>query len=167
MLPLCAGRVGQLLNLSSLDSDGGITHDTARAWLSVLDVGFLTFRLPRYQVNVGKRVVKIPKLYFYDTGLAAALLGIQRFDQVREHPLRGALFENWLVAQSVAMRAHRGRPPASFFCRERNGFEVDLRERSTDTPPLVRPVVYGGDEAQSRNAGQVIPWRAVADQPWW
>lgn len=199
-LRLCAGRVGQLLNLSSLASDCGITHNTARAWLSVLDASFLSFRLPPYHVNMGKRLVKTAKLYFYDTGLVCALLGIQHPEQVREHPLRAALFENWVVAQVVTMRAHRGLPPSSFFYRERNGLEVDIvvdvgdrmlavecksgltvsadaftrldamarrLEGSAGTPSLVRHVVFGGDEAHSRSAGQVIPWRAVADHPWW
>jgi predicted AAA+ superfamily ATPase len=125
-LRMCAGRVGQLVNLSSLAGDCGITHNTARAWFSVLETSFLAFRLPPYHANIGKRLVKTPKLYFYDTGLACALLGVHDPAQLREHPLRGALFENWVVSQIVALRAHQGLPASAFFYREPNGFEVDL-----------------------------------------
>ncbi len=123
---LCAGRVRQLLNLSSLALDCGITHNTARAWLSFLDASFLSFRLPPYRANVSKRLVKTPKLYFYDTGLVCALLGVQHPEQIREHPLRGALFGNWVVSQIVTERVHRGQPGSIVFYRERNGLEVDL-----------------------------------------
>lgn len=197
---VCAGRVGQLLNLSSLAFDCGITHNTARAWLSVLEASFLTFRLPPFHVNIGKRLVKTAKLYFYDTGLACALLGIQHPEQVGEHPLRGAVFENWVVSQIVTERAHRGLPPSVFFFRERNGFEVDVLveaegrllavecnsgqtvsadaftrlealarrlEHAPEGRSLARVVVYGGDEARWHSGGQVLPWRGVADHPWW
>jgi predicted AAA+ superfamily ATPase len=125
-LRLCAGRAAQLLNLSSLAADGGITHGTARSWISVLEVGFLVFRLPPYFTNVGKRLVKAPKLYFFDTGLLCNLLGIQDAAQLVTHPLRGAIFENWVVSEVYRSIAHAGRRPALHFFRDRRGLEVDL-----------------------------------------
>ena len=125
-LELTAGQVGQLTNFSQLGADAGITANTAKAWLSVLETGFLVFRLRPFHANLRSRVVKTPKLYFYDTGLACALLGISEASQLRSHPLRGALFENWVVTEVLKARLHRGLHGASFFLRDRKGFEVDL-----------------------------------------
>jgi predicted AAA+ superfamily ATPase len=94
---LCAGRIGQLLNLSSLANDCGITHTTAKRWISILEASFIIFLLRPYHKNFGKRLVKMPKLYFYDTGLASALLGIQESPQLLIHASRGALFENLII----------------------------------------------------------------------
>ena len=123
---LCAGRVGGLVNLSSLGADAGVTHATARAWLSVLETSFLVFRLPPMHANVGKRLVKTPKLHFLDSGLACYLLGIRSPAQLRDHPLRGALFETWVVSEIYKMRLHRGLPASLSFFRDRKGLEVDL-----------------------------------------
>lgn len=125
-LELAAGQVGQLTNLSQLGADAGITANTAKAWLSVLETAFLVFRLRPFHANLKSRAVKTPKLYFYDTGLACALLGILEPSQLRTHPLRGALFENWVVTEVLKARIHRGLAGASFFLRDRKGFEVDL-----------------------------------------
>lgn len=125
-LKLCAGRTGQLLNLSQLGADCGITHNTARAWLSVLEAGYLVFRLPPFHSNLSKRLVKTPKLHFYDTGLLCYLLGIQNPDQLRQHPLRGEIFESWVVSEILKSRVHRGLPANLFFFRDRKGFELDL-----------------------------------------
>jgi predicted AAA+ superfamily ATPase len=124
-LRLCAGRVAQLLNLSGLGGDAGVTHATARAWLSVLEASYIAHRLPPYASNVGKRVVKTPKLHFYDAGLACFLLGIRSPEQLRDHPLRGAIFETWVISEIVKARLHRGLPPSLFFFRDRKGVEVD------------------------------------------
>jgi predicted AAA+ superfamily ATPase len=125
-LRLCAGRVGQLLNLSALGADAGITHGTARAWISVLEASFIVTRLPPYHASVTSRLVKTPKLHFFDSGLACYLLGIRTADQLRHHPLRGALFETWAVAEIFKARAHRGEPPSMSFFRDRKGAEVDI-----------------------------------------
>ncbi len=123
---LCAGRVGQLLNLHSLGSDAGVSHTTAREWLSVLEASFLVFRLEPYHANLSKRLIKSPKLYFYDVGLAAFLLGIENPGQIFSHPLRGALFENLVVAEALKHRFHRGKRNNLCFYRDARGHEVDL-----------------------------------------
>jgi uncharacterized protein len=123
---LCAGRTGQLLNLSSLGNDCGITHNTARSWLSVLEAGYLVFRLRPHHRNLGKRLIKTPKLYFFDSGLLCYLLGIREPDQLRHHPLRGAIFENWVVSEVYKTRVHAARQPDLYFHRDRKGHEVDL-----------------------------------------
>lgn len=125
-LRLAAGRVGQVVNLSSLGADAGITHNTTRAWLSVLEAGYLAWRLPPWHANVSKRLIKTPKLHFLDTGLVCYLLGIRSAEQLRDHPLRGAIFETWVASEIQKSRAHRGLPPALSFYRDSRGEEVDL-----------------------------------------
>ena len=105
---LCAGRVGQLIDLSSLGGDAGVSHTTAREWLTVLEASYILFQLPPYHANLGKRLVKSTKLYFCDVGLAAYLIGIQNAGQVAIHPLRGALFENAVVAEVLKHRFNPG-----------------------------------------------------------
>jgi len=125
-LKLCAGRIGQLLNISSLASDCGIAVDTARRWMSVLETSFIIFLLAPHHRNFHKRLIKSPKLYFHDTGLACVLLGIRTTGQIEANPLRGALFENHVVAEVMkAYWNHRRTPPVSFW-RDRTGHEVDL-----------------------------------------
>ncbi|MFQ5763288.1 MAG: ATP-binding protein [Rhodospirillales bacterium] len=126
MLRLCAGRVGQLLNLSSLGADAGVTHATVKAWLSVLEAGYVAWRLPPFHANVSKRLIKTPKLHFLDSGLVCYLLGIRSPDQLRNHPLRGGVFETWVVAEILKARAQRGLKPSLSFFRDRKGTEVDL-----------------------------------------
>ena len=123
---LCAGRTGQLLNYSSLAGDCGISQPSAKAWLSVLEASFIVFRLPAFHANLRKRLVKMPKLYFHDTGLACWLLGIRRFEQLRSHPLRGQVFETWVVSEVLKHRTNQGRTGGLWFYRDRNGAEVDL-----------------------------------------
>ncbi len=123
---LCAGRTGQLVNFLSLASDCGVTQPTAKAWLGVLEASYLVFRLPPYHRNLGKRLVKTPKLHFYDTGLACWLMGIRTPQQLRTHPLRGAIFETWVVSEIVKHRLNRGETRGLYFYRNRDGAEVDL-----------------------------------------
>ena len=123
---LCAGRTAQLVNYSSLANDCGISQPTARAWLSILETTFLVFRLPAFHSNLRKRLVKMPKLHFYDTGLACWLLGIRTPEQLRNHPLRGPIFETWVVSEITKHRLNRGESPRLSFYRDRNGAEVDL-----------------------------------------
>lgn len=125
-LRLCAGRGAQELNLTALGADAGISHNTARAWLSVLEAGFVVHRLPAWHANLRKRVVKSPKLHWFDSGLLCHLLGIREPAQLQVHPLRGAVFETWVVAEVYKALVHRGRAPLLFHYRETRGAEVDL-----------------------------------------
>ena len=188
---LCAGRIGQLLNLTSLASDVGIRHNTARDWFTVLEASFITFQLEPYRSNIRKRLIKSPKLYFYDTGLACYLLGIEHPDQLATHPLRGALFENLVVSEVLKSHYNRGlRPNLSFF-RDSNGLECDLLMQqggeitalevkagatiSSDyfgpiqrvaklIPEVTRSiVVYGGDSKQTRHNVEVLPFLDLAE----
>ncbi len=125
-LRLCAGRVGQLLNLVSLAADCGISQPTARSWISTLEASFILFRLPPFHANLGKRLTKHPKLYFHDSGLAANLIGIEDPRQLETHPLRGALFENWVISEILKMHRHQAQRPELSFYRERDRHEIDL-----------------------------------------
>ena len=123
---LCAGRTGQLLNYSALASDCGVSQPTAKAWLSVLETSFIAFRLPAFHSNQRKRLVKMPKLHFYDTGLACWLLGIRSADHLRSHPLRGAIFETWVVSEIMKHRTNGGVTGGVSFYRDKDGVEADL-----------------------------------------
>lgn len=123
---LCAGRVGQLLNLSSLANDCGISQPTARAWLSVLQASFICFSLPPHFKNFNKRLVKTPKLYFYDTGLLCYLLKVQDKNSLADHPMRGHLFENWVITEWLKSYYNQGTEPHFYFWRDVKGHEIDL-----------------------------------------
>ncbi len=182
---LCAGRVGQLVNLTSLGSDAGVSHTTAREWLTVLEASYVIFQLPPFHANIRKRLVKSPKLYFYDVGLAAYLMGIQNPGQVATHPLRGALFENLVVAEALKHRFNRGRDFNLNFFRDSRGLECDLLydtgngihaieikagatiasdyftslNRVAALLPAIsaRTVVYGGATRQTRGDSEAVP----------
>jgi hypothetical protein len=123
---LCAGRIGQLLNLSSLANDAGVSHTTAGNWISILEASYILFLLPPYHRNISKRLVKSPKLYFYDVGLAAFLLGIENAHQISRDPLRGNLFENMVIVEALKSRFHQGKRSNLYFYRDSKGNEVDL-----------------------------------------
>ena len=125
-LRLAAGRVGQLVNLSSLGADAGVTHNTARSWLSVLEASYVAWRLPPYHANVSKRLIRTPKLHFLDSGLVCFLLGIRSAGDLRHHPLRGPIFECWVMSEILKHRVHRGLQPALSFFQDRKGHEVDV-----------------------------------------
>ena len=182
---LCAGRVGQLLNLSALGSDAGVSHTTARAWMTTLERSYVTFRLRPFHTNIRKRLVKSPKLYFYDVGLACYLIGIERVEQIATHPLRGPLFENLVVAEVLKHRFNQGRRSNLSFFRDSQGLECDLfyesgqaigaieikagstvasdyfrsLDRVAELIPRVssKAVVYGGLTNQSRSRSEVVP----------
>ena len=182
---LCAGRIGQLVNLSSLGSDAGVSHTTAREWLTVLETSYIIFQLPPYHANIRKRLVKSPKLYFYDVGLASYLIGIENAEQVATHPLRGALFENMVVAEALKHRFNRGRESNLSFFRDSRGLECDLfygtghgiyaieiksgatvasdyftsLNRVAKLIPGIssKTVIYGGATRQSRTDSEVLP----------
>ena len=134
---LCAGRTAQLLNYSSLADDCGVSQPTARAWLSIMETSFIAFRLTPYRSSTRRRLVKMPKLHFYDSGLACWLLGIRTADQLRSHPLRGALFESWVVSEAAKQRANAGETRGLSFYRDRDGTEVDLVIEHPDRVTLV------------------------------
>lgn len=123
---LCAGRIGQVVNFSSLAQDCGISHTTARHWLNTLKASYLVFFLQPYYQNFNKRLIKMPKIYFYDTGLACTLLGIEQEGQLDTHYLKGALFENLVILEFLKRRLNQGLPGHLYFWRDRTGHEVDL-----------------------------------------
>ena len=182
---LCAGRIGQLVNLTSLGADTGVSHTTARHWLALLEAGYIAFRLPPFHANIRKRLVKSPKLYFYDVGLASYLIGIEHARQIATHPLRGALFENAVVVDTLKHRFNRGRRSNLSFFRDKRGLECDLLYETGDgigaievkagatiasdyfrafkrvakVLPRIRgkAVVYGGVDPQFRGDIEVAP----------
>ena len=185
-LKLCAGRTAQLLNLSQLATDVGVTHNTIRAWVSVLEASFITHRLTPHHRNFSKRLTKMPKLYFVDVGLAAHLLGIEGPAHLATHAHRGALFETWVVGELLKARLHRGKRTNLSFWRDRHGHEVDIIvDRGGDLRPVEvksgrtvnadffrglrywsgladenppGTIVYGGDTEETRDGMEVIPW---------
>lgn len=127
-LKLCAGRCSQILNLSQLAEDAGINRKTAESWLSVLETGYIIFLLRPYYKNFGKRIIKNPKIYFYDTGLASSLLGLTDADQIENFYMRGALFENLAVSELLKKRLFSGKGDDIYFWRDSNGTEIDVLE---------------------------------------
>jgi hypothetical protein len=125
-IKLCAGRVAQIVNMSSLANDCGISHNTAKSWLSVLEASYIIFFVRPHHANFGKRLIKSPKLYFTDCGLAAYLLDIQNVRHIAHHPLKGALFENFVVAELLKARMNRGKNSNIYYFRDNVGNEVDI-----------------------------------------
>ena len=123
---MCAARTGQLLNLSALASDCGISHTAARNWLTVLEASYLVYLLQPHHRNFGKRLVKMPKLYFLDSGLLCHLLRVDSPTTLATHAMRGAIFESWVVAQTLMHRWNRGLPSDIYFWRDNHGTEIDL-----------------------------------------
>ena len=124
-ISLCAGRIGQVLNVSSLANDAGIAVNTARSWLSLLEASFIVFLLQPYYKNFSKRIIKSPKLYFYDTGLACSLLRINTPENLHTHFLYGSLFENLVIGEIIKDHYHNGVRPQVYYWRESNGTEID------------------------------------------
>lgn len=123
---LAAGRTGTEINLSGLGADAGIRHNTARSWLSVLETSFLITRIPAWHRNFRKQQIKAPKLHFLDSGLVCFLLGIRTSEELQHHPLKGPIFESWVVSEVFKRRVHQGLEPRLFHHREAQGLEVDL-----------------------------------------
>lgn len=191
-LALCASNLGQLLNASRLGADLGVTHDTVRSWIHVLEASFVAYRLRPHHRNYRKRLVKAPKLYFYDTGLAARLLGIDSPRQLATHNMRGVLFENWVVTELLKGRSNVGREDNLYFWRSHAGHEIDIvvdqgsrllpveaKSGSTIAPDwfdalqrwqdlagsesATPHLVYGGSQAQRRGEVRVLPWQQVGE----
>ncbi len=134
---LCAGRNGQLLHLSNLASDAGISHTTARRWLSILQAGFIIKLLPPHFQNFRKRLVKSPRLYFLDTGLLAFLLGIRNAEELPFHAMRGSIFESFVFGELYKLHLHSARIPPLYFWRDAQGHEVDfIMERGRKLLPI-------------------------------
>jgi predicted AAA+ superfamily ATPase len=193
---LCASRTAQLLNLSSLALDAGISQPTAKAWLSILEATFIAFRLQPYFGNIGKRLVKASKLHFYDTGLVCWLLGIRNPGQLGLHPLRGPIFETWVLSEILKHRLNRGEHAGLYFYRDRQGLEADIvieegrkltvveaKAGQTATQELVnagrqvttaltnaektsRVVVFGGDAGQKRSDVEILSWNSLHQRNW-
>ncbi len=125
-MKLCAGRIGQILNISSLANDCGISVNTAKAWLSVLQANYIIFLLQPHYKNFTKRLIKAPKLYFYDTGLASFFLEIDKPQQLATHYLKGGLFESYAISELIKLRYNAGFIPHYYFWRDKIGHEVDL-----------------------------------------
>jgi len=158
---LCAGRTGQLLNKSSLSTECGIDNKTVEAWLSVLEASFVIFRLQPYHNNYNKRIVKMPKLYFYDTGLATNLLGIQNAEQLILHPFRGALFENMVIVQLLKQRWNKATPDNLYFWRDNAGHEMDV---VMDNAGIVTPVeIKSGKTITAEYFKGLIYWHRLTD----
>lgn len=187
---MCAARVGQLLNLSELAKDCGLTHNTAKAWISVLETSGIVYLLQPYHSNFGKRLVKSPKLHFIDTGLASRLLGIRDAEQLFLHPSRGGLFESFIVSEFLKAGHHQGQDPGLSFWRDNLGTEVDLireeglrvqaievKSGKTFAPELAAgletwmrysgnapkdcAIAYAGDMAMKWKDIAVLPWNQV------
>lgn len=176
--------------------DAGISQPTAKAWLSVLESTFIAFQLQPYFANIGKRLVKTPKLHFYDTGLVCWLLGIRKPEHLALHPLRGPIFETWVVSEILKHRLNRGEHAGLFFYRDRQGLEADLvieegtgltiieaRAGQTATADLIgagrgvaallgskrpcrRVVVFGGETGQQREDATIVPWDTLDQERW-
>ena len=190
-IKMCAARVGQLINMSSLAIDCGVSHNTIRSWLSVLEAGYVVFLLQPHHQNFGKRLVKTPKLYFYDTGLAAYLLGIRDAEHLSIHSARGSLFENLVVSELLKQRYNQGLASNLYFWRNNTGDEVDVViEQGEQLMPmeiksgqtfnadfltginkwmkiagdaaLTPQLIYGGSENMTRNGVEVRSWKQIS-----
>lgn len=183
---LCAGRIGQLLNISNLAKETGVDAKTIASWISVLESSFIIYLLKPHHQNFNKRLVKMPKLYFYDTGLACSLLGIQRAEQLRAHTAMGNLFENYVITDMMKSRYNNNLPMNLYFWRDNTGNEMDvvidnagvlypveIKSGKTIVPDFFTnfkfwqkisgdeagTVIYSGEQTQIRSNGlKVVPW---------
>ncbi len=193
---LCAGRIGQLINFQSLASDAGISPNTAKAWLSVLEASYIIYLHKPHYKNFNKRLVKSPKLYFYDTGVACSLLQIHSKEQLNTHYLKGNLFENYIINEWKKGYFNQGMKPPLYFWQSNANKEIDLLiESGTDlfpfeikssktrnshlldnlhywkklnnTPSQYLNVIYGGDESMKSSDGNYISWRNIPLPSFW
>ncbi|HLE16782.1 MAG TPA: DUF4143 domain-containing protein, partial [Syntrophales bacterium] len=191
-LRMCAARTGQILNLSGLANDCGITHNTAKAWISVLEASYILFLLQPHYKNFGKRLIKSPKLYFFDTGLASWLLGINDVKQISIHAMRGPLFESLAISELLKGRFNKGLASNLYFWRDNTGNEMDVIAEQADRliPIEIKSgqtvtqdyftglkkwrtfagasagpafIIYGGNESQKRSGVEVLPWRDLVN----
>ena len=184
LLRMCAGRTGQILNMTSLANDCGIDQKTVSAWLGILQSSYIIYLLKPYYNNFNKRIMKTPKLYFYDTGVACSLLGIKSAEQIAIHAAKGALFENLIVSELLKERFNAGESDNLFYWRDKTGNEVDIIAENEgkltaielkagetinndffkglnyfsalETPRTEKIVVYGGNQTQNRSNGIAV-----------
>ena len=190
-LKMCAARSGQILNLSSLGDDCGITHNTAKSWISVLQTSFIVYLLRPHYKNFNKRLIKNPKLYFYDTGLLCYLLGVESAESLLTNVHRGAIFETWVISELLKGRLNRGLRENLFYWRDRSGHEVDciveqenrllpieIKSGKTVTRDFFKGLrywtkiasgasdesylVYAGPMDQKRKEANVLSWKSFA-----
>jgi uncharacterized protein len=191
LLILLASSCGQLVNLSSIGNSIGVSHNTVKAWIAALEASYLIFLLQPYYNNYQKRIVKTPKIYFYDTGLVSTLLKLREYRQLTNHYIRGALFENWVIIEYVKGQLNRGLDADCYFWRDHTGNEVDLLIETADKPFPVEiksgktikreffkgiehfakiaetprsGLIYGGDTNQERNTTSIIAWNQWPSQ---
>lgn len=189
-MKLLAGRTGQLINLTSLSNDAGITVNTVKSWLSVLETSFIIFLLQPHHKNFNKRLVKTPKLYFHDTGLACSLLNLESAEQLKSHYLLGGLFENYVLSELVKNRYNLGKRNNCYFWRDNKGMEIDciidtgdklvpieIKAGRTFTSDYFKNikyykglsdnlsdepiVVYGGEKSRQTSNGKLVAWNQV------
>ena len=162
-LRLCAGRIASPLNLSALAADCGVAVNTAKAWVSVLEASYVLYLLPPHHANYNKRLVKAPKLYFYDTGLACSLLGIREAPQVSTHYLRGGLFENLVLTEILKHYDAQGRVAPVYFWQDKTGREVDFL---LETPTgLLALEVKASQTLNTDDFRQLTHWRGLSGSP--
>ncbi len=162
-LRLCAGRTGQLLNLTSLATDCGISHTTARRWFALLEASFIVYQLRPHHRNYSKRLIKSPKLYFYDTGLLCYLLRIQSPADLAGHALRGAIFESFVIAELIKSFFNRAVEADLYFWRDSTGHEADIL---VDTGELPLPIeIKSGETIAADFMGGLNFWRNLAGSP--
>jgi hypothetical protein len=188
-ISLCAGRIGQQLNLSNLGNECGVDHKTIQSWIGVLEASFIIYLLPPYYKNFNKRIIKTPKLYFCDTGLACYFLGIQQKEQLHLHPFRGALFENMIIAEMLKTRYNKGLRSNLYYFRDNTGNEIDvlidagkkiipveIKSAQSVSPGFFKGlefwekltgnkegyIIYGGSENNAVNKKKIIGWKDVS-----
>ncbi len=191
-LKICAGRIGQLFNSSTIGNELGIDHKTVKSWLTILEASFIIVRLQPWHTNFNKRVIKSPKIYFYDTGLACHLLGIKKEEEINIHFAKGALFENFVITEHIKNTWNKGLSLSSYFWRNSAGNEVDLLIESGDNVKIVeiksaktiklnffkginyfeklakthtiqKYIVYGGDELRNQFNTRILPWHKIEE----
>lgn len=188
-LKVCASRTGQLLNMTSIGNDCGLSHNTVNNWLSLLEASFILYRVPPHFRNYSKRLIKAPKLFFYDVGFAAYLLGVERKEQLVNHPLKGALFETLVMGELLKARYNAVKGNNLYFFRDNSGHEVDcLLDQGSYCVPIeikssqtinenffanlkfynglqqnaAKPIlIYGGDESYVRESAEVVSYREL------
>lgn len=178
-IALCAGRIGQLLDLTSLSNDCGISVPTVRRWLSLLQTSYVLFLLQPYYKNFGKRLMKSPKLYFYDTGLACSLLGIESYTQINTHYLRGGLFESFIISEIVKHMYNVGRRPRVYFWQESGKNEVDcviekvdglvpieIKASQTISKDYFKSLCYLNELTKSKSSDNYVIYSGLENQTW-
>ena len=191
-IKVCAGHVGQLVNYTTIGNNLGISDKTIKEWLSILETSFIVFHLPPFYKNFNKRIIKSPKLYFHDTGLACSLLGIKNTDELSTHYAKGALFENLIISELMKSQYNRGQSPSLYFWRSKSGQEIDLviplnqheaiveiksgktihtdffknlnyYDKLAGNPDTKKFLIYGGDQSQNRTTAKILSWNNLQD----